>query len=103
MQTPQNWEATIEEFVVLQSIVQHFQCWLNDTELQLNPEEADELIQKGPPGRRLSCLALVHVAVPEVGLTVQVRLPLTTACFLLTAYQHVMFSGQDSHLWSVCR
>jgi len=74
MQPLESWEATVEEFLALQSILQSFQCWLSDTELQLTPEEADRLIQEGPQGRQLSCVASVHIAVPEGGLAVKVRL-----------------------------
>lgn len=73
MQPLESWEATVEEFLALQSILQSFQCWLSDTELQLTPEEADRLIQDGPQGR-LSCVASVHIAVPEGGLAVKVSL-----------------------------
>ncbi|CAL8470867.1 g10409 [Coccomyxa elongata] len=73
MQPQHNWEATIEEFLALQSILQHFDCWLDGTGLQLSAEEAERLIQAGSKGRRLSCAASVHVAVPEDGVPIQVQ------------------------------
>ncbi len=99
MQPPHSWEATVEEFLVLQSILPHFQCWLDDTELQLSPEEADELIQKGCQGRQLSCMASVHVALPEDGLAVQVC---TTAslCPLIHEKHVVAFVWRHKHRWS---
>lgn len=73
MPSTENWVAAVEEALALQSILQaNFRCWLNESEVQLSPEAAEELIDEGPLGRRLMCSASVHIALPNPGISVQV-------------------------------
>ena len=71
----QNWEATLEELVACSAILQDgFRCWAGSREVtEFTTDEADSLREQGPgPGNHLSCSAVVHLPLPEAGLTIQV-------------------------------
>ena len=78
----QNWEATLEELVACSAILQDsFRCWAGGREVpEFTSDEADSLREQGPSGNHLSCSAVVHLPLPDAGLTLQVLGPTLVVC-----------------------
>ena len=78
-----DWEAQLHECLAQSSIMQEgcFHCWLDGAELaRLTAEAADVLQEEGSRGRRLSCVAAVHLPLPEAGITLQACNTLSRPC-----------------------
>jgi hypothetical protein len=95
-QATEDWAATVEEFLALQSILQSsFRCWLDTTELQISPDEAERLIEEGSRDRRLTCCASIHVALPDAGIPLQVCKSMIIFRGVVEMRRHVRGTSQN--------
>ncbi len=70
----ETWQMNVEELLALQSILQSsLGCFIDGIQHDIDDDRAEQLMEQGCCGRRLSVKAEIHTSVSDGGLTIQVR------------------------------